>query len=57
MLTDGLCFVLRLLKHKEKVNPSTPRPEGLGLPSARDFRELSGAAQGEGSACLPVGRD
>jgi phosphohistidine phosphatase SixA len=26
---------------EEEVNPSTPRPEGQGLPSARDFGELS----------------
>ncbi|MEW6377946.1 MAG: hypothetical protein AB1502_19410, partial [Thermodesulfobacteriota bacterium] len=36
-----------------KVNPSTPRPEARGLPSAQDFGELSRAAQAKGSACLP----
>jgi len=30
------------------VNPSTPRPEDLGLPSSRDFEELSRVAQAEG---------
>ena len=37
------------------VNPSTPRPEGLGLPSTRDFGELSRVAQAEGSGLILSG--
>jgi hypothetical protein len=31
LLTDGLCFNRKLLKHNEKVNPSTPWLEIQGL--------------------------
>ena len=39
-----------------KINPSTPGPEGQGLPSAQDFGEPSRAAQAEGSG-LTLSRD
>jgi hypothetical protein len=31
-----------------KFNPSTPQSKGVGLPSTRDFGELSRATQAEG---------
>jgi CO/xanthine dehydrogenase FAD-binding subunit len=40
----------------ERINPSTPRSEGRDLPSARDFGELSRAAQAEGLRVDPERR-
>jgi hypothetical protein len=39
-----------------KVNPSTPRPEGQGLPSARDFGVSSVERSGRGLRVDPERR-